>query len=272
MDEIGDVSNAPHYGDAPQYPIESVDNALKVLLLLAQRPTLRMTEVSRYLGVASSSAHRLLSMLQYRGFLRQDPDTRAYLAGPALDDLAFGVIGQLDVRVQALPVLGRLNAALQETVHLGRLEGPHVHFIAAIESAQALRVGSRLGRIMPAHTTSTGKALLATLPDAEVLALYPDERLMQTTPHTIATRSQLLTTIAEVRRRGWAASSEESERGVASVAVALPGDAFPRLALNASVPRSRMNPSTQKLIREALGAAVAELHGAMPRAPLGARG
>jgi DNA-binding IclR family transcriptional regulator len=264
VDEIGDASGAPHYGDAPQYPIESVDNALKVLLLLAQRPSLRMTEVSRYLGVASSSAHRLLAMLQYRGFLRQDPETRAYHAGPALDDLAFGVIGQLDVRVQARSVLGRLNAAVQETVHLGRLEGADVHFIAAIESTQALRVGSRLGRIMPAHTTSTGKALLATLPDEEILALYPEEQLAQVTPNTIASRTQLLATLAEVRRRGWASSSEESERGVASVAVALPGDGFPRLALNASVPRSRMNPSAQKLIREALTDAVAELRGLVP--------
>jgi hypothetical protein len=51
-------------GRVPQYPIESVDNALKVLLLLGERSELRLTEVSEYLGVASSTAHRLLAMLQ----------------------------------------------------------------------------------------------------------------------------------------------------------------------------------------------------------------
>ena len=49
-------------GPVPQYPIESVDNALKVVLLLAERGELRLTEVSEYLGVASSSAHRMLAM------------------------------------------------------------------------------------------------------------------------------------------------------------------------------------------------------------------
>ena len=58
---------------APQYPIESVDNALKLLLLLGEQPQIRLSEATRYLGVASSTAHRLLAMLSYRGFVRQDP-------------------------------------------------------------------------------------------------------------------------------------------------------------------------------------------------------
>jgi DNA-binding IclR family transcriptional regulator len=223
-----------------------------------------MTEVSDYLGVASSSAHRLLAMLQFRGFLRQDPQTRSYAPGPALDDLAFGVLGQLDVRNRARPILGRVNAALDETVHLGRLEHASVHFIAAIESARALRVASRLGRIMPAHATSTGKAMLATLSDEEVLALYPKERLTKITAHTIGTRTELLDALARVRRRGWAASREESEEGVSSVAVAVPGDQLPRLAINASVPRSRMSAVAQKTIREHLTAAAAEIGALLP--------
>jgi DNA-binding IclR family transcriptional regulator len=203
-------------------------------------------------------------MLQFRGFLRQDPETRAYAAGPALDDLAFGVLGQLDVRNRARPILARLNAELDETVHLGRLEHASVHFIAAIESARALRVASRLGRIMPAHATSTGKAMLATLSDEEVLALYPKERLTKTTAYTIGTRTELLAALARARRRGWAASREESEEGVSSVAVAVPGDHLPRLGVNASVPRSRMSPAIQRTIRERLTAAAGEIGALLP--------
>lgn len=70
--------------DAPQYPIESVDKALKLLLLLGEQPSIRLSEATRYLGVASSTAHRLLAMLAYRGFVRQDPVSKAYLPGPAL--------------------------------------------------------------------------------------------------------------------------------------------------------------------------------------------
>lgn len=93
------------YGPTPQYPVESVDNALQIVMLLATRNELRLTDVSAYLGVASSTAHRLLAMLSYRGLIRQDPKTRAYRVGPGLDLLAFSVLRQLDVRDRARPVL-----------------------------------------------------------------------------------------------------------------------------------------------------------------------
>ena len=250
---------APEHGAVPQYPIESVDNALKVLLLLGDRPSLRLTDVSQYLGVASSTAHRLLAMLQYRGFVRQDTTTRGYVAGPTLDGLAMGVLRRLDVRSRARPVLEKLNADLQETVHLGRLEGADVHFIDSIESSRALRVGGRLGRSIPAHCTSNGKALLAGLTEAQLEALYPEEQLAQLTPHSIATRTELLEVLARVRAEGFASSDEESEEGVASVAVALPARHSPRLAVNASAPVSRFTPQVRRDALDHLFAAVEEI-------------
>jgi len=259
MEESGEFAAAPEYGVVPQYPIESVDNALKVLLLLGHLPALRLTDLSGYLGVASSSAHRMLAMLQYRGFVRQDPATRAYVPGPALDELAFKTLRRHDVRNLARPVLERLNAELRETIHLGQLEERDVRFIDAIESNRALRVGSRLGRVMPAQCTSTGKAMLATLSEPQIRELYPEERLVQLTPHSIGTRADLLVELVEVRRRGYATSQEESEEGVSSISIAIPGERIRPLALNASVPKSRMTPAMSKRIRHHLDLAASEL-------------
>ena len=250
---------APSYGSTPLYPIESVDNALQVLLLLGEQPKLRLTEVSQYLGVASSTAHRLLAMLQYRGFVRQDAATRSYVPGPTLDGLAFGVLRRLDVRTRARPVIERLNSEVEETVHLGRLEGSHVHFIDSVESARALRVGGRVGRSMPAHCTSTGKALLAELPEEELLRLYPDEELVQLTDRSIGTRTALLAELEGIRERGYARSAEEAEEGVSSLAVALHSTQSPRLAINVSVPASRMNEEVQDAILGRLTESAGEL-------------
>lgn len=248
----------------PQYPIESVDNALRVLVLLGQRPQLRLTDVSQYLGVASSTAHRLLAMLSYRGLVRQNQTTRSYEPGPSLDQLAYGLLRRLDVRSRARPILEKLNAELEETVHLGRLEGGDVHFIDSIESTRALRVVNRLGRSMPAHCTSTGKALLATLSEPELLAVYPDEELVRLTRHSIGSRTELFAALAEIRRRGYATSQQESEEGVQSLAVALRAVRSPRLALCASVPVSRMNASARKAIREHLIEAAEAIDALLP--------
>lgn len=250
---------APEHGAAPQYPIESVDNALKVLLLLGERSSLRLTDVSQYLGVASSTAHRLLATLQFRGFVRQEAATRGYVSGPTLDGIAFGVLRRLDARALARPVLEKLNAELGETVHLGRLEGSSVHFIDSIESSRALRVGGRLGRSMAAHCTSTGKVLLAGLSEPELLARYPDEELPQLTPHSIGTRTRLLEVLALVRAQGFATSQEESEEGVSSLAVALPDRHSPRLAVNASAPVSRMDEATRQHVLTRVSAAAEEI-------------
>lgn len=250
---------APEHGGAPQYPIESVDNALRVLLLLGERPTLRLTDVSQYLGVASSTAHRLLAMLQFRGFVRQDAVTRGYVPGPTLDAIALGVLRRSDARALARPVLEKLNVELGETVHLGRLEGDTVHFVDSIESSRALRVGGRLGRSMAAHCTSTGKVLLSGLTEQELLMLYPDEELPQLTSHSIATRTRLFEVLARVRAQGYASSQEESEEGVSSVSVALPARHSPRLAVTASAPVSRMSQATRRTVLTHVFAAVEEI-------------
>lgn len=259
MTTAEEFPHPPEYGAIPQYPIESVDNALRVLVLFGEGPSLRLTDVSNYLGVASSTAHRLLAMLQYRGFVRQDSATRSYVPGPTLDGLAFGVLRRLDVRTRARPVLERLNSELQETVHLGRLEGRNIHFIDSIESSRALRVGSRLGLSMPAHCTSTGKVLLAEYSDDELHRLYPDEELEQMTPNSIASRQDLMKALTDVRAQGYARSQEESEEGVSSVAVALPSTRSAQLAIVASAPVSRMSAKIQETILDKLTSAANEL-------------
>lgn len=246
-------------GPAPQYPIESVDNALKILLLLGERSDLRLTEVAEYLGVATSTAHRLLAMLQYRGFVRQDGRSKAYQPGTALTGVAFAVLQRFDVRQTVRPFLEELNRELSETVHLGILDGAIVRFIDAIESPRAVRVASRLGQSMPANCTSTGKALLAQLAPESLHRLYPDEEIAGLTDNSIRSRKELESEIDKVRKRGYATSSEESEEGVSSVAVAFPSDRAPvGLAMNVAVPVSRMTRTDVRRIGETLRNTVEE--------------
>jgi DNA-binding IclR family transcriptional regulator len=245
---------------APQYPIESVDNALKLLLLLGEQPQIRLSEATRYLGVASSTAHRLLAMLTYRGFVRQDPASKAYLPGPALTSVAFAIFGRIDVPATATPIMRSLSERLRETIHVGMLDGANVRFVAAVEGPAAVRVASRLGRTMPAHCTSTGKVMLAQLPESELRQLFPHEKLARITPHSIGSRAELATELSRIRERGYAVNREESEEGVASVAVPIPTRAPGlRLALNAAAPQNRLESAQYPAVVAALVKAAKEI-------------
>jgi DNA-binding IclR family transcriptional regulator len=244
-------------GPRPQYPIESVDNALKILLLLGERSELRLTEVAEYLGVASSTAHRLLAMLQYRGFVRQERRSKAYLPGTSLTGVAFSILQRFDVRETLHPFLVELNKETAETVHVAVLDSSTVRFIDAVESPRAVRVASRLGQSMPAHCTSSGKAMLAALPTEQLHQLYPREDLPGLTDRSIRSRTALEREFVTIRRRGYATSSEESEEGVSSIAVAFPPERSAlRLAFNTAVPLGRMNRADVKRIGELMRSTV----------------
>lgn len=244
----------------PQYPIGSVDRALKLILLLGDRPRIRLTDAAQHLAVASSTAHRLLAMLQYRGFVRQDPVSKEYYPGPALMGVAFSVFNRIDIEGAAAPVLHRLSARLEESVHVGMLEGADVRFVAAAEGPTAVRVASRLGRTIPAHCTSTGKALLARLSEAEIAQLYPDEELERVTAHSIGTRTELVGELSRIRRQGYAVNREGSEDGVASVAVPIPTrTSGVLLALNAAAPVHRLSSSRHRAVAAVLVEAAKEI-------------
>jgi DNA-binding IclR family transcriptional regulator len=245
---------------APQYPIESVDKALRLVLLLAETPEIRLTDATRYLGVASSTAHRLLAMLQYHGFVRQDPVSKVYRPGPALTRVAFSLYSRIDIQGVAMPVMRRLSEQLNETVHIGILDGAAVRFVAAVEGSPAVRVASRLGRSLPAHCTSTGKALLAQLSSSELHQLLPNEELEQVTAHSIASRTELTRQLFRVRKQGYAVNRNESEQGVASIAVPIvtraPGL---RLALNVAAPTHRLPASQYSKVVASLVEAAKEI-------------
>jgi DNA-binding IclR family transcriptional regulator len=246
-------------GEPPQYPIESVDNALKVILLLGEHSELRMTEVSAHLGVATSTAHRILAMLAWRGFVRQNPQSKLYGPGPALTTIAFSVLRRLDIPQLAQPILEELTATVGETTHLGTLEADRTRFLAAAEPDQAVRVAPRLGKSFPAHCTSTGKALLSQLSLEQLHRLYPVEELTQVTSRSIATRTELEAELAQVRATGYAVNREESEDGVASVAVPVPVTSGLKLALNAAAPTYRLPPQRNPEVGAALIASAKRL-------------
>src|SRR4051794_3258667 len=258
----------PESSPAPAYPIASVDNALRLLVLFRDRPRVRLSEASEYLGVAHSTAHRLMAMLAFHGFVRQEPDSRAYVAGPVLTEIGLAAVRELDIRLHARPALEQLAAALGETVHLAVLEGDSVRYLDAVESPRALRVAARTGTTLAANCTASGKALLAELPDAEVAALFPGPAaLPRLTERSITSRSALLAELRKVRAAGCAVNAEESEEGVASVAIAVRGRPhLPVAALVVSAPLSRMTELAAEKIKNELREQAAWLEGQLPGA------
>ncbi|GAA4547222.1 IclR family transcriptional regulator [Pseudonocardia xishanensis] len=197
----------------PSYAIASVDHALKLAIVLQLEGSLTVTAAAERLGVARSTAHRLLQMLVYRDFAVQDDD-RVYRAGPVLGPAAHPPSRTAELRAAALPHLQRLSAALDESVNVSILSGDTTRFIASVECQRVLGVTTREGMVFPLHRTTTGMLRLASLSDPDLLEYV--ERHADTRR---SGRRALLRDVAQVRRAGFALNVERSEKGLVAIGV-----------------------------------------------------
>ena len=225
----------------PPYAIESVDNALRILQALRDSGRVRVSELAAELGIARSTAHRLLAMLVYRDFAVQAED-RSYLPGPALS--APPLRGEPAQRLRQVlrPHMEALCDQVSETVNLMVRLGTQTRFLHTVESTQ----------ILPAWKTSGGKALLAELPDAQLSALLRTAAGRPPDGITDGERRSLVSELRRVREQGYAENIEETESGVCAVGVCVRDPAGEALAaLSVSAPSVRYTPDRARLfIRE----------------------
>ncbi|GLY85474.1 IclR family transcriptional regulator [Actinoallomurus iriomotensis] len=225
----------------PPYALASVDHALQLAALLQQEGPLRVTDAAERLGVAVSTAHRLLAMLVYRDFAEQGADRR-YGPGKVLRPAEISGAPIALLRAVCDAPLKWLVEQTQESANVVVPARTEVRFIATVESPRVLRVGDRVGRSLPAHLTSGGKAILAALPPEEVCAMYEDAGEVDL--------PRLRRELALVRKRGFAINDQLTETGLtaigtvvedaegvplAGVSIALPTARFDRDALPAWV-------------------------------------
>src|SRR5918999_1614726 len=196
----------PNNGERVEGASSSVDNALRLLEVIGEHQIIRVSEAAELLGVARSTAHRLLGALRRRGFVLQDKPNGAYRPGPVLNEIGLAAIGRIDIRQVARPVLEELSEQTQETVSLSLLEGRNVRFVDGVESPRSVRAGN---------------AILAALPKIELARRYRDRELITRTPSSIATWARLEEELAITRGRGSAVNAEEGEEGICAFGAAV---------------------------------------------------
>lgn len=246
----------------PAYAIASVDHALRLATWLQLEGSISVSEAASRLGVARSTAHRLLTMLVYRDFAVRD--STGYRAGPVLDVAGASRSQTAELRTASLEPLAALVELVGESANVAIRTHATARFIASVECTQALRVTSREGMVFPAHRITGGLVLLAELTDAEVRAIYssanPEEREADRVDVP-----RLLTDLARIRTRGLALNQGRSEKGVVAVGRVVRDRGGNALAgLSISMPSVRYAPSDLPRLDAALRFAAGAITAALP--------
>ena len=247
-------------GEDRSPPVKSALRTVRLLEVLAERNGVpaRLRELSDDLDAPRSSVHALLRTLTASGWVRTDSAGSLYTLG--LRALLVGAsFLEADPYVRAArPVLANLRDELGETIHLARLDGGRMVYLITHDSGQTARRISRVGRWLPAHATSLGKAVLAAR------GVEPARPLEALTEKTITDPVALAADLTLTRDRGYSIDDEENTRGTYCVGVALGYTSPVTDAISCSMPPSHYTPQREAEIFAALDLARIKIEESAP--------
>lgn len=248
--------------------IAAVERAMKLIEALAGEPDgVDLSLLAERLDLPFSATHRLLATLAERGFVEQHPQSGAYGLTLKLSQLAFRDLDSRGLPDAGQIVLDRLSRTTREYCRLAVVEGDDLIWIARSQGATAgLRYEPPMGVGIVLHATATGKAWLASLPEAEALRItfaHGFEAAGRAGPNALKDIDTLRSHLDQTRETGVALAVEEGEIGIVAMATTFRAantpDAPVAGTLSVAGPLPRMLEDRRPAIAEALRRAAADM-------------
>jgi IclR family acetate operon transcriptional repressor len=254
---------------SPRRPVGSVARAVALLEALSDSGAgLGVNELARRIGVNASTASRLLSTLEAAGIVQRS-GAGPYRLGLRLVHYADRVLGQLDVRQLARPLLAGLAARTGETATLSVPSGGEAVTVDFVPAGSSVVSMARLGRPSILHATAVGKVVLAFEGSSGgSVGAAGAGPLTAFTDRTIVDAGALATEVGAVRERGYAEAVGERESDLVAVAAPVFGRGGELAAiLGIQGPLSRMSAAVRRAVRGPLIDAATELGGLIGGVP-----
>ena len=172
-----------------------------------------VSDLARRLDLPKSTVHGLCATLVDLGLLRRRPDN-TFRIGPHVMRWANAFTLQTDLTGEFAAFCDSLGPSREETLTLSVLEGRDVVYIGCRNSTAPLGVTFRIGMRLPAPFTATGKALLSTMADEEVRALFDGAWPAPLTARSVRNVEALLGELAACRARGYSIDDGQVREGM----------------------------------------------------------
>lgn len=199
-----------------------------------------VSQLAALTGQDKSQVSRTLRTLAEAGLVDRDPQTLLYRIGWQM--FALGTRGgDQQLITRAAPLLASIVARTGERAHLSVLRGSGVLTVLTESPAHSLQSVSWVGRIVPCHTTSSGRALLLDHDRDQLRTLLGTGPLARYGPNCPADVDDLFARITLARARGVVLVDEEFEVGLVAVSAPV-RNATGRIvaAVNISGPKFRL--------------------------------
>lgn len=253
MDKIvpSDVLDTePQQASAPQISdrdyVNSLARGLEVICAFTRsKPRMTLSDIARATGMTRATVRRFLLTLVREGYA--ETDGKFFALRPKILQLGYSALSSMDIWDVAQPIMDQLSDKLQESCFAAVLNGHDVIYVARATSDRLINVGINVGSHAPAHSVSTGRVLLAALPEEGLQQYLENVTLTKLTPNTTTSKVKLRNLIEECRLSGWCIVDQELEIGLRSISVPIRNaDGTVVAALNVCCPSSRITPEEMR--------------------------
>ena len=198
----------------------TVRRTMEIMEMLADADAgLSLSDIARELNVNKSIALRITSTLEGMSYIYRHSENRRFYATYKVANVGLRLLGRTRLLDQCEPVLRRLAEATGELVLFSILDRDVPRWVMAVTGTRR-RLQVEPMTSMEVHSTATGKAWLATLPDAEATRVLKG-RMRPLTAHTITDLKRMKVELEAIRASGISFSNQENEAGIASVATGI---------------------------------------------------
>jgi IclR family pca regulon transcriptional regulator len=199
--------------------VNALARGLEVIRAFSRlKPRMTLSEVANASDLSRATARRLLLTLEREGYVQSDG--RHFSLRPKVLELGLSALSSLDIWEIAQPIMNNLSERIQESVFAAVMDGYEVVYVARAASFnRMISIGIHIGSRAPVHCVSTGRVLLAALPDAELEKYFDTADLAPITQYTQTSKVKLRDAIEQTRRQGWSLVDQELEVGLRSLSV-----------------------------------------------------
>ncbi len=230
--------------------LSTLERGLSVLRAFGrENPQMTLSEVAEITKLSPAAARRCLNTLVKLGYVAKHH--RHFLLRPEVISFASAYLDSMSVSELVRPHLQAVRDETGDSSSLAVLSGFDILYLVHVSTNRMVRLAAGVGTRYPAYATSLGRAMLAFEHD-DVRNHYLDTgNFTPFTEHTITSRADLRKLFHDVRKSGYAATQDEFDYGLISLAVPILDDSGRSLAaINCSTSTSRVG--KEELIRTRL--------------------
>src|SRR4051794_11722238 len=197
--------------------IQVIDRAAALMRVLAEADEpQRLRDIALRTGLSPSTTRRILASLAQHQLCEQTPEG-TYRLGLALFELGRRVEADLDIRSRSLPALKRLSDASHLTAFVCIQRDARAIAIERVDGRYAFSLALTVGGSLPLTAGAASRALLAYVPEAEVMRMIEQEAPERFTDKTLVEPEAILADMAKTREQGYVISDEDVTPGVAAI-------------------------------------------------------